>query len=75
MKAYTARWGPNMRGVTLGAAFAALLMFVLIDSKDAAAQDASVAAVTPASYRGSGLYDGGHLGYEILGLRTASLVP
>ena len=53
-----------MRVVTPGVTFAALLMFVLVDSRDATAQDASLfkAGVTPTPYNWSGLYLGGHLG-------------
>ena len=53
-----------MRAVPPGAAFAALLMFVLVDSWDATAQDASIfkAALTPTPYSWSGPYVGGHLG-------------
>ena len=53
-----------MRVVSLSAAFAALLLVVLVDSRDAAAQDASVfkTAFAPTPYSWTGLYVGGHLG-------------
>jgi high affinity Mn2+ porin len=53
-----------MRVVTPGAALVALLMFVLLDSRDATAQDVSVfkAPVASTPYNWSGFYIGGHLG-------------
>jgi high affinity Mn2+ porin len=55
--------GQSMRAVAPGAAFAALLMFVLVD-RVATAQDASIfkAAVAPTPYNWGGFYIGGHLG-------------
>jgi high affinity Mn2+ porin len=53
-----------VRVVSLSAALAALLLVVLVDDRDAAAQDASVfkGAFTPTPYSWTGLYVGGHLG-------------
>ena len=53
-----------MRVVSLSAAFTALLLVVLVDGREATAQDASVfkAAFAPTPYSWTGPYVGGHLG-------------